>query len=292
MILGGAGMLGHKLWQTFQPRYDTWVTVRSTPSSYRHLELFDENRMLGGVDGLEIDALTTALAKVRPDVVVNCIGVIKQLPTAHDSITSLSINSLLPHHLARLCQLNGARLVHISTDCVFSGRRGNYTEEDVSDAEDLYGRTKFLGEVGNKGCLTLRTSIIGRELSTSSGIVEWFLSQRGNSVYGYTHAVFSGFTTLALGRIISNVIEEHPQLDGIYQVSAEPITKFDLLWGLQDAFNVPVEIKPRSDITIDRTLNSQRFREATGFAPEPWTAMLEEMAHDPTPYDKWRSTPQ
>src|SRR5262249_47411716 len=137
--------------------------------------------------------------KVRPDVVVNCIGVIKQLPTAHDSIISLSINSLLPHHLAKLCQLNEARLIHISTDCAFSGRQGNYTEEDASDADDLYGRTKFLGEVGSKGCLTLRTSIIGRELSTSNGIVEWFLSQRGRSVFGYTHAVFSGFTTLALG---------------------------------------------------------------------------------------------
>jgi dTDP-4-dehydrorhamnose reductase len=289
LILGGAGMLGHKLWQTFHQRFDTWVSVRSTYPSYRHLELFDEKKMLSGVDGLEIDALATAIAKVRPDVVVNCIGVIKQLPTAQDPIISLSINSLLPHHLANLCQSYETRLIHISTDCVFSGRKGNYTEEDVSDADDLYGRTKFLGEVGNEGCLTLRTSIIGRELSTSSGIVEWFLSQGGKSVSGYTHAVFSGFTTLALGRIISNVIEEYPQLSGVYQVSSDPVTKFDLLMGLRNAFNVPVEIEPRSDITIDRTLNSNRFRQATGFAPEPWTVMLEEMAQDPTPYDKWRT---
>src|SRR5205814_719017 len=143
--------------------------------------------------------------------------------------------------------------------------------------------------VGNKGCLTLRTSIIGRELSTSSGIVEWFLSQRGKSVYGYTHAVFSGFTTLALGRIISNVMENYPQLCGVYQVSSDPVTKFDLLMGLRNTFNVPVEIEPRSDITIDRTLDSSRFRQATGFAPESWTVMLEEMGQDPTPYDKWRT---
>jgi dTDP-4-dehydrorhamnose reductase len=290
LILGGAGMLGHKLYQTFQPRYETWVTFRGSARDYAHLGLFDPARSIDGVDGFNFDSLTGALARARPDVVVNCIGIIKQLPTATDPITSLTINALLPHRLAALCRAAGARLFHISTDCVFSGRKGGYTEADVSDAEDLYGRTKFLGEVSGPGSLTLRTSIIGRELRTTSGLVEWFLSQRGQHVRGYTRAIYTGFTTLELARVIAQLIEAWPSLTGLYQVSSEPISKYDLLCQLAEAWRLPIEIEPDAAVAIDRSLDSTRFRQATGYTPPPWPDMLRELAGDPTPYTDWRRT--
>jgi dTDP-4-dehydrorhamnose reductase len=164
-----------------------------------------------------------------------------------------------------------------------------YTEDDISDAEDLYGRTKFLGEVGGSGCLTLRTSIIGRELRTTSGLVEWFLSNRGSKVRGYTRAIYSGFTTLALAQIIADVLERHPGLSGVYHVSSEPINKYDLLCLLRDAFGLHIEIEPYPDVQIDRSLDSRRFRAATGFVSPAWPEMIHAMAADPTPYERWRN---
>jgi dTDP-4-dehydrorhamnose reductase len=288
LILGAAGMLGHKLWQVYRGRFDTWATVRSDYRAYEKYALYDPRRLLGGVDTFQFDTVVQALATVRPDAVINCIGIIKQLPTARSPIVSLSVNALFPHQLANLCQAAGTRLIHISTDCVFSGRKGMYTEDDVSDAEDLYGRTKFLGEVGGPGCLTLRTSIVGREIQTTSGLVEWFLSNRGGRVHGYTRAIYTGFTTLALAAVIADVLEHHPDLIGVYQVSSEPIAKFDLLCLLRDGYGVSIEVEPYPDVQIDRSLDSSRFRAATGFVPPTWAEMVRALAADPTPYEKWR----
>ena len=163
-----------------------------------------------------------------------------------------------------------------------------YVEDDAPDADDLYGRSKLLGEVSGTNCLTLRTSLIGRELKTAHGLVEWFLSNRGGSVRGYTNAIFSGFPTLILGDIITNVIERHPDLSGVYHVSSEPISKFQLLCMLRDAYQIPVEIEPFPNISIDRTLDSSRFLAATGYQPPPWQEMIRTMVNDPTPYEAWR----
>jgi len=290
LILGGSGMLGHKLWQAYRNHFDTWATVRSSYRAYAKYNLFDSERLLGGVDAFNFDTVVCALATVRPDVVINCIGIVKQVPTAKDPFISLTLNSLFPHKLANLCRAASARLIHISTDCVFSGKKGMYTEDDVSDAEDLYGRSKFLGEVRGKGCLTLRTSIIGRELQTTNGLVEWFLSNRGGKVSGYTQAIYSGLTTLALAELIANVVEHHPELSGVYHVSSEPITKYNLLRLLRDAFGVQVEIEPCPEVCIDRSLNSTRFRAATNFTPPTWADMIQAIAEDPTPYDGWRNS--
>lgn len=288
LILGGAGMLGHKLWQAYKDRFDTWITLRSGFRDYASYNLFNPQRMVTAVDAFDFDTVVRALVQAQPDVVINCIGIIKQLPTAKDPIISLTVNSLFPHRLANLCQAAGARLIQVSTDCVFSGHKGMYTEADVSDAEDLYGRTKFLGEVDGPDCLTLRTSIIGREMHTTSGLVEWFLSNRGGQVRGYTQAIYSGFTTLALTRIIADVLEQQPHLHGVFQVSSEPINKYDLLCQLRDAFDLPIEIEPYSAVQIDRSLDSHHFRTTTGFAPPSWPDMIQEMAADPTPYEQWR----
>ncbi|MDX1993328.1 MAG: SDR family oxidoreductase [bacterium] len=288
LILGAAGMLGHKLTQHYRDRCDLRVTVRGGADSLARYDLIDPACVIGGVDAFNFDSVINAFAQARPDVVVNCIGVIKQLAAAKDPVISLTINSLLPHKLAQLCSASGARLIHISTDCVFSGRKGMYTEADVSDAEDLYGRTKFLGEV-DAPHLTLRTSIIGRELNSASGLIEWFLTNRGKTIRGYMKAIYSGFTTQAMTRILASVIEDYPDLQGVYQVSSEPINKAALLGLVDTAFRTGTTILPEYSVSIDRSLDSTRFREATGFTPQPWWEMIDELAADKTPYDEWKS---
>jgi dTDP-4-dehydrorhamnose reductase len=289
LVLGGGGMLGHKLWQTALSRFETRATVRGAAGFFVDRG-YAVQSVLPHVEASDPNALIRALADARPDVVVNCIGVVKQLAAAKDARISISLNALLPHQLADLCEAVGARLIHISTDCVFSGRKGMYRESDPSDADDLYGRTKLLGEVGRPGCLTLRTSIIGRELATRNGLVEWFLSNRGKGVRGYSKAIFSGLTTPVLSTLILDLIEQHPNLDGLYQVAAEPIDKYELLQLLNDAYESDVVIERDESVVIDRSLDGSRFRDATSFTAPSWPRMIEAMATDPTPYDRWRCT--
>lgn len=283
-------MLGHKLAQTFRHEFDTWMTVRGSAASYARYGLVDHSRVLQGVDVQNFGSVVAAMAAVRPDAVINCVGIIKQLPSASDPILNLTVNALLPHRLRQLCQAAGVRLIHFSTDCVFSGRKGIYTEDDPSDALDLYGRSKFLGETAGPGALTIRSSVIGRELSTASGLVEWFLAQEGQLVKGYTRAIYSGFTTQAMARIVRLVLLEQPELCGTVQISSTPISKYDLLSLVRAAYGVPVTIAPVDDVQIDRTLDSSRFRALTAFVPPSWPEMIEDMAADPTPYDEWKRT--
>jgi dTDP-4-dehydrorhamnose reductase len=290
LILGGGGMLGHKLWQRALGRFETTATVRSAARFFVDRG-YPLQSVLPHIDVRDGNSLVRAFASAQPDVVVNCIGVIKQTAAANDPLLSISCNSLLPHQLADLCTAAGARLIHISTDCVFSGRKGMYTEGDMPDAEDLYGRSKLLGEVDGPRCLTLRTSIIGRELSTSNGLVEWFLSNRFKSVNGYSRAIFSGLTTIVLADLILDLIDSQPDLRGVYQVSEDPIGKYDLLHMLNDAYDSHVQILHDESVVIDRSLDSSRFRAATSFAPQPWPEMIAAMAADPTPYDEWRNLP-
>jgi dTDP-4-dehydrorhamnose reductase len=163
-----------------------------------------------------------------------------------------------------------------------------YTEEDLTDAEDLYGRSKALGELDRPGCLTIRTSIIGRDFLKQSALLEWFLAQRGGTVKGYRNAVFSGLTTQALARVMGDVIERHPGLHGVCQVASEPITKLDLLTRIRDAMGLDIEIEPFDDPPCDRSLNPARFVAATGCRIPAWDEMVTDLAVDPTPYDDWR----
>lgn len=281
-------MLGHKLWQLARAEMETWATVRTVTPALKALGLADD-RTITGLDVTAPDALEPLLARVRPDAVVNCVGVVKQLAAAKDPVTSITINALYPHLLARACRQAGARLVHISTDCVFDGVRGGYREDEPTNATDLYGRTKALGEVGAPDALTLRTSIIGRELSGASGLVEWFLTRRGQAADGYAGAIFSGLTTAELSRVILDVLTRHQALEGLYHVSAAPIDKHTLLTLLDEAFGAGVAIARREQPAIDRSLDSARFREATGYAPPSWPAMIAALAADATPYDEVRA---
>lgn len=289
LIIGGGGMLGHKLAQVYRNRFETWATVRTSFRDYERFDLFDIERVVGGVDVFDFDTIIRAFAVARPEVVINAVGVIKQLPTAKDPIIALTINSLFPHRLANLCHASGSRLITLSTDCVFNGRRGMYTEEMAADAEDLYGRTKYLGEATGEGSLTLRTSIIGRELGSAHSLVEWFLSNRGGRVKGFKRAIYSGFPTIVMAELIADLIENHPNLHGLYHVSSEPINKYELLGLIRDAYKVSIEIEPEEDFEIDRSLDSARFRRETGFRPAAWAQMIQAMATDPTPYEEWRT---
>jgi dTDP-4-dehydrorhamnose reductase len=282
-------MLGHKVWQVCRSRFDTWGTLRRSPRNYGHAAaVFDPDRIVVGVDAGDLLALVQTIARVRPTVVVNCIGIVKQLAAAKDPVSSLRINSLFPHELGSVCHAAGARLIHISTDCVFSGTRGGYVEGDAPDATDLYGRTKLLGEVGEPH-LTLRTSIIGRELSGQSGLVEWFLSQGNGPVRGFRKAIFSGLTTLELARAIAMLIERHPGLSGLYHVSAQPIDKYSVLEICRDAWRLSCAIEPDDRLVIDRSLNSERFTAATGIRVPDWPDMIAGMVADADHYAEWRS---
>jgi dTDP-4-dehydrorhamnose reductase len=288
LILGGSGMLGHKLWQLWRERFDTYISWRGGNDRFEKFPIFDIEHVVNYVSAQDFDTVINAVAITKPSVIVNCIGIVKQSGLAKNPIPSISINALFPHRLAQLCQASGIRLIHLSTDCVFSGTKGNYIESDTPNAEDLYGRTKFLGEVNQEGCLTIRTSIIGRELETTQGLVEWFLSKKGKIVKGYQKAIFSGFTTIALTEIITKVIMEFPSLYGVLHVASTPISKYDLLGLIKQVYDVDIAIEPDQGFVCDRSLNAQKFQQFTGIVPPSWPSMISQMCQDPTPYDQIR----
>lgn len=288
MILGGTGMLGHKLYQS--TRHDAWVTIRGEAYSVAPFGFYCADRVLGGISADDLDSVRQAIDFVRPDVVVNCIGVIKQHPAANDPGACVAINALLPHRLATLCAKRNARLIHISTDCVFSGKRERNTEADLTDAEDLYGRTKALGETIAPNAITLRTSIIGRELTTGYGLVDWFLANADQPLTGYAEARFSGFTTGEFAKIVDLVVDR-PDLQGLYQVASDPIDKHHLLTLLRNAYGLNTTITPKGEPRIDRALDGTKFCEATGYTAPSWTDMIRAMVADPTPYFSWRQNP-
>lgn len=277
LVLGVTGMLGNAMFRVLSADSDLVVygTARSE-SAHRYFSREQSNRLIIGVDVENHDSLVKAFAAARPDVVINCVGLVKQLADANDPLQAVPINTLLPHRLAALCQATGARLVHISTDCVFSGSKGNYLESDFPDAYDLYGRSKLLGEVDYPHAITLRTSIIGHELTGQRSLVGWFLAQQ-KSVKGFTEAVFSGLPTVELARVVRDVVLPRPELRGLYHVATKPINKFDLLNLVAKAYGRDVEIIPDESLVIDRSLNAERFREATGYVAPEWPALVQRM---------------
>jgi dTDP-4-dehydrorhamnose reductase len=289
LVLGGEGMLGHKVFQVLSQRYETYATFQNPAGTWTTFPMYRGSEFtLSGVNAIDFDSVIRALARVKPDVVINCIGIIKQLKEASDPVISLSLNALFPHRLADLCAATGARLLHISTDCVFSGRKGHYTEDDVPDAKDLYGRSKLLGELARPGCLTIRTSIFGRDFLKQSALLEWFLSNRGGKVKGYQHAIYTGFPTQTLARIMGDIIASYPELHGLYQVASQPISKYELLVKIRNAIRLDIEVEPFDDPPCDRSLSADRFIAATGYRMPTWDEMIAELAADPTPYDEWR----
>ena len=289
LVFGASGMLGHKLIQRLGTHAEVWGTLRSDFAQIERYGFLDARQAIENVDVFDDASVRRALEVASPDVVINAAGIVKQLRTSKDVIQTLTVNSIFPHKLAEWSGRLGFRLISISTDCVFDGARGKYSESDTPNAVDLYGKSKHLGEVTGENCLTLRTSIIGRELNTGHSLIEWFLSNEGNTVKGYSRAIYSGFPTVVLADLIRSLIFDFPELSGLYHVSSDPINKYDLLMLVKKHFGVNVEIVPDPEFEIDRSLDSSTFRARTGFVPESWDRMIEDMASDPTPYNKWKT---
>jgi dTDP-4-dehydrorhamnose reductase len=285
LVLGGSGLLGHKLVQVFKSRFEVSATFHGNFEKYSGLDIFDGVKIIENFKAENIESKTKVIIDVEPDVIVNAIGITKHVPAGDDLIKTLSINSIFPHRLAKIATEINSRLICISTDCVFSGEKGNYVETDAADAMDLYGKSKSLGEVVEGNCLTIRTSIIGRELFTRNSLVEWFLSNRGGRVKGFTKAIFTGFPTIILAEIIADIIEKHSSLRGLYHVSSDKISKFDLLQLINDAMNVGAEIEADNELAIDRSLDSTKFRNEAGFVPNNWPEMIKQMVDDARIYE-------
>ena len=278
LILGAEGMLGHQLLSEFAPRHETFFTLRRPAESYRDHAMFSAPNAIFGVDAQDEVRLGEVIKATKPNGVINAIGIVKQRSDADDAIQSIEINALLPHRLARICGSVGAQLIHVSTDCVFTGSRGSYTEDDVTDALDLYGRTKLLGEVTGPGCVTLRTSIIGLELARRKSLVEWFLSQRG-TIQGYRRAIYSGLTTMELARVMRRILEDFPDLQGLFHVVSAPISKYDMLRQLAEHLGrKDITIEPNDSFVCDRSMRGARFELSTGYKAPPWPQLLDELA--------------
>ncbi len=277
LILGGDGMLGHQLLNAWEDAHDVRVTLRGGESDYRQYGLFNLANSIYGIDVRNFGRIEGIVKAFRPEAIVNAVGIVKQRPEAHDAVVSLEVNAVFPHRLSLLCREAGVRLVQVSTDCVFSGSRGMYSEDDLEDARDLYGRSKLLGEVRDAHVVTLRTSMIGLELARKKSLVEWFLAKTG-VVEGFRKALFSGFTTLELARIIEGTLVDHRALHGLWHVASNPIDKFTLLKMLQERLNDGRRVVvPENAFACDRSLLGQRFNRATGYQPPGWETMLEEL---------------
>jgi dTDP-4-dehydrorhamnose reductase len=288
LVLGGNGMLGHRAAALLSERHDVVCTLRRPDPLAA--EFAPRARFVTGVTVEDSESVNAAMQDVRPEAVVNCIGIVKQRAEADESLASIRTNALFPHELAALCSAAGSRLVHMSTDCVFTGMKGGYTEDDVPDATDLYGRTKLLGEVADApGAVTVRTSIVGWEIHRPTGLLEWFAGQRGSECVGFTKAVFSGLATSDLVDVIERLCTEWNGVDGLWHVSTDPISKYDLLTSLRSELDWDIEITPQDEPAIDRSLDSARFRKQTGWQPRPWAETLARLATERAAYDDLRA---
>ncbi len=281
LILGASGMLGHQLWRSLSARFPkTYATVRGRRDDYKKYNLFkDVDRVIENIDVMDLPGLEKVLDKIKPEIILNCIGVTKRREETHDLSVSTTLNAILPHRLEAWAQKNNAKVVNFSTDCVFDGKTGGYTEESAPLAEDIYGRTKAQGEVRSGSALTLRSSFIGPELGHGSELLEWFLAQSG-VVKGFRNAIYSGLTTFELCRVVTKILVDHPNAKGLYNVSSDPISKFELLMLIREKMELDIKIVPEDGFHCDRSLDSSKFRKEFNYCPPSWEAMIDELAKE------------
>jgi len=280
LIVGATGMLGYSLFKNLNnaAHLDVYGTVRTIDGKE---SFFDdcEKKLFKGADVCDLAKFEAIIKEINPAVVINCIGLIKQHNISKQNIDAIAINSLLPHQLSSLCERYSCKLIHFSTDCIFDGKKGLYTENDAPNAQDLYGRSKSLGEVDYAPHLTLRTSIIGHELDSNISLVDWFLSQEGTTT-GFSKAIFSGLPTCVIARLLIEKILPNKNLTGIYQLSAEPIDKFTLLKLIANTYNKQIEVIDSNELQIDRSLNSERLCDALNLEISCWEELILEMHSD------------
>jgi len=280
LILGGNGMLGHHFLNAWQESHDVKVTLRESIDKYNNIQLFNNENSYFDVDVCSINRVESVINDFSPDAIVNAIGITKQLTQKESPELSIRVNALFPHLLAELCEKNKVRLVHLSTDCIYSGKKGTYSEIDDSDAEDLYGKTKYLGEIDQEHVVTLRKSTIGLELSGAHGLIEWFLSQTG-VINGYRKAIYTGLISSELAKVIELLLVQHPTLSGIWNVASKPINKYDLLQRLSQRLErKDIQILPDDDFACDRSLMGNMFEEETGYRAPEWDDMLDLLVNE------------
>ena len=290
LIIGGTGMLGHKLFQLLSETFpETYATVRQDISKepFKRISFIQSKKVFQDIDVLDVEALEKVVLTVKPDYILNCVGIIKQHKEDAAPIPCIKINSLLPHQLAELASEYGGRVIHFSTDCVFDGKRGSYTEEETPNATDIYGRSKAMGEVVCDNALTLRTSFVGRELSSHLSLFDWFLTQKGTRIRGFTRAIYSGVTTNQMANIVRLILQDFPALSGLYQVVADPISKHDLLKLAKEIFELNIEIEPYHDFAIDRSMKGDKFYSVTGYKSPSWETLLEDIHKESGMYQSW-----
>lgn len=274
LVIGASGMIGSTVLRVLSEKaeWEVFGTIRSKRDKIFFTASIGE-RLVAGIDVEHSDSLIKVLDQLRPNVVVNCAGLTKHKPEADDPLVSIPINTLMPHRLAGLCKLIGARLIHVSTDCVFSGVRGRYVEEDFPDARDVYGKSKALGEVLYPHAITLRTSTIGHELQSKHGLLDWFLSQEGRCM-GYSCAIFSGLPTVVFAQVVRDVVIPKGELSGLYHVAAKPIDKYELLKLIANVYGKTIDIVPDNKLVIDRSLDAKKFQLATGYTAPEWSELI------------------
>ena len=285
IVLGAGGMLGHKLWQGLSLRFpDTYATIHGSKIDYERFGLFQSDNLVDDVDVLDFSMLDGVMRELHPNVVLNCIGVTKRREDSGDIIPSRMLNALFPHQLAQWGLNNSARVINFSTDCVFDGEQGDYSENSPTTARDMYGKTKAQGEISGENALTLRSSFIGRELAGKTELLEWLIAQKGKTVRGFRQALYTGVSTIHLAGVVGDIIERFPNLSGLYQLAGPLITKYDLLVLARDKFALDVLIEPDDSFICRRNLNGEKFQQATGYSPPSWDMMMSELASDTTPY--------
>jgi len=276
LVFGASGMIGSTITRALSQttNWEVYGTVRDEMVK----EYFPEAIASKLISGIDVDScdFKKLFNEVQPDVVINCIGLTKHLPEASDPLRVIPLNSLLPHRLDKLCNENNSRLIHISTDCVFLGTKGNYKEQDPSDANDIYGKSKYLGEVIDTSAVTLRTSTIGHELQTQNGLLEWFLAQQ-EKCKGYANAIFSGLPTVTLAEVIRDHVIPNKDLAGLYHVAGPAIAKYDLLKIIANEYDKNIVISRNESFSIDRSLNADKFKKATGYIAPDWLNLVKSM---------------
>ena len=285
-VLGSGGLLGHMLIRVLSDSHDVYGTTRETASNSSPLARFlSPDKWIGGVDAENLRSIKNVFEQNQFDVVINCIGLIKQRGDEVDDRLMMSVNGEFPHQLAEFANQNGARVIQISTDCVFSGSKGNYVETDTPDPVDVYGRSKLLGELNDSTNLTIRTSHIGRELSVKKSLVEWLLSQRNGQVSGFSGAIYSGLTTTELAKIIGNLLLSASRLTGMFHVSSEAISKLEIINQLNELLELKIKVVEDKAVQINRSLNSSLFQSVANTIAPMWNQMLKEFCADQAAYD-------
>jgi len=282
LILGGNGMIGHKMYQELSKDFlETWVLLRKPLFSLPYHRIFNSEKVIDGVDLSDFKLLITKLDEVNPDIIINAAGITIRRGINESIQKSILLNAALPHLLEEwVSGKSGKRLIHFSTDCVFSGKSGSYTEESELDAQDYYGKTKGIGEVKRQQSLTLRASMIGRELDYYTELLEWFLSQNGKTIKGFSNVIYSGITTIRMAKFVKSIIMDYPFLSGVYNISSVPISKYELLKLFKTTFEYDVEIDNDETYKSRKDLVSTKFFNETKFEMPIWQDLVKEMKED------------